>query len=231
MPAFNEEMRQRVTRVLDTFTCGVVAEVDRRIIFANEKFAKMVGVARESLWGVETHDLVPPELRDQLVEEGNLSRQGDRRTRLTALLMHDGTTQPVLVMPMARFETIDTGITVGFALIIELSSVMTAKHMLYDGREELRSSLSQIAVQLHTASLLAGNSPAADPDIQHPELAELSRREREVLARLVEGKRVPVIAQQLFISAHTVRNHLKSMFRKLGVGSQAELIEYVREIG
>jgi DNA-binding CsgD family transcriptional regulator len=34
-----------------------------------------------------------------------------------------------------------------------------------------------------------------------------------------------VIARRLGLSPHTVRNHLKAMFRKLGVSSQADLLE------
>ena len=66
--------------------------------------------------------------------------------------------------------------------------------------------------------------------IQHPDLNTLSEREREVLARLLSGERVPSIATQLHISPHTVRNHLKSIYRKLGVGNQSELIEHVRSL-
>ena len=61
-----------------------------------------------------------------------------------------------------------------------------------------------------------------------PELGRLSPRETEVLDRLLEGHRVTSIADQLEVSEHTVRNHLKSMFRKLGVHSQAELVGLVR---
>jgi DNA-binding NarL/FixJ family response regulator len=50
----------------------------------------------------------------------------------------------------------------------------------------------------------------------------------EVLSRLVSGQRVPSIAEQLHISPNTVRNHLKSMYSKLVVGTQADLIERVR---
>jgi DNA-binding CsgD family transcriptional regulator len=37
----------------------------------------------------------------------------------------------------------------------------------------------------------------------------------------VGGRRVPAIAKTLHISQHTVRNHLKSMFRQLAVGKQS----------
>lgn len=57
----------------------------------------------------------------------------------------------------------------------------------------------------------------------------LSKREQEVLARLVEGERVATVAKALFLSPHTVRNHLRSIFAKLGVHSQPELLEHVRE--
>ena len=60
--------------------------------------------------------------------------------------------------------------------------------------------------------------------------ARLSTRETEVLSLLLSGQRVPSIAGQLHISPHTVRNHLKSMFRKLEVSTQAELIERVRSL-
>ncbi len=62
-----------------------------------------------------------------------------------------------------------------------------------------------------------------------PGLERLSRREVEVVQMLLLGDRVPVIARQLFISQSTVRNHLSSVFRKLRVNSQQELIVLLRE--
>jgi DNA-binding CsgD family transcriptional regulator len=67
--------------------------------------------------------------------------------------------------------------------------------------------------------------------VDHPVLAELSNREREILEHLMSGSRVPAIAQQLFISPNTVRNHLKAIYRKVDVSSQSELIELVRGLG
>lgn len=56
----------------------------------------------------------------------------------------------------------------------------------------------------------------------------LSAREREVVDLLANGARVVTIARQMQLSPHTVRNHLKSVFRKLNVHGQHELFEYWR---
>ena len=52
----------------------------------------------------------------------------------------------------------------------------------------------------------------------------LSARERDVLALLLAGHRIGGIATRLYISPHTVRNHLKALFHKLDVHSQSQLI-------
>jgi DNA-binding NarL/FixJ family response regulator len=56
----------------------------------------------------------------------------------------------------------------------------------------------------------------------------ITTREREVLELLAGGHRVPHIAKRLSRSPHTVRGHLKALFRKLDVHSQAELIDKLR---
>ena len=61
-----------------------------------------------------------------------------------------------------------------------------------------------------------------------PELARLTRREREVLAMLLDGRRVASISRSMYLSEHTVRNHLKAIFRKLGTHSQTELLDRFR---
>jgi DNA-binding NarL/FixJ family response regulator len=53
----------------------------------------------------------------------------------------------------------------------------------------------------------------------------LSAREVEVLLLLDEHHGTDEIAQRLFISEHTVRSHVKSLLRKLGVSSRREALE------
>jgi DNA-binding NarL/FixJ family response regulator len=53
----------------------------------------------------------------------------------------------------------------------------------------------------------------------------LSAREVEVLLLLDEHLSTEEIAARLFISEHTVRSHVKSLLRKLGVSSRREALE------
>jgi DNA-binding NarL/FixJ family response regulator len=55
--------------------------------------------------------------------------------------------------------------------------------------------------------------------------AALSARELEVLLLLDDHLGTDEIAKRLFISEHTVRSHVKSLLRKLGVSSRREALE------
>jgi DNA-binding NarL/FixJ family response regulator len=54
--------------------------------------------------------------------------------------------------------------------------------------------------------------------------AALTQRETEVLTELCKGKSYKMIADVLFISEETVRRHLKSIYKKLQVGSKSEAV-------
>ena len=59
--------------------------------------------------------------------------------------------------------------------------------------------------------------------------AELSRREMEVIQHVIQGYKNRDIAQKLFISEKTVKNHLSAIFNKLGVADRLELTLYAFE--
>ena len=52
----------------------------------------------------------------------------------------------------------------------------------------------------------------------------LSVRERDVAALLIDGLGTNEIAATLFISAQTVRDHVKALFSKVGVNRRRDLI-------
>lgn len=59
----------------------------------------------------------------------------------------------------------------------------------------------------------------------------LSKRERDVLASMVEGKRSDAIAEDLRISTDTVRTHTRSILAKLQVHSRLEAVAIARDAG
>lgn len=57
----------------------------------------------------------------------------------------------------------------------------------------------------------------------------LTKREREVFELLVQDKTTKEIAELLFISEKTVRNHISNVIQKLGVGGRSQaVVELVR---
>lgn len=59
----------------------------------------------------------------------------------------------------------------------------------------------------------------------------LSRREGEIVEKVLQGKRDKVIAEELYISPRTVDTHLRNIFRKCEVSSRMELLRVVERYG
>lgn len=54
----------------------------------------------------------------------------------------------------------------------------------------------------------------------------LSTREYEILRLIAAGKSNAQVAQELGISAHTVKNHLSNIFEKLGARSRTQAVVF-----
>lgn len=93
---------------------------------------------------------------------------------------------------------------------------------------QLRTTVRLALAQSHRRRTTARLDPAAPGASVAPVASRAERalrpREREVARLLHEHHRVPAVARALGISAHTVRNHLKNIYRRLGVHSQLEMI-------
>ncbi|MGW0182432.1 LuxR C-terminal-related transcriptional regulator [Nocardia sp. NPDC003345] len=112
------------------------------------------------------------------------------------------------------------------------------------GRARLTGDNSRIRVRTGTSGWLvchasglrdvAGNpgltalviEPAKSSDVAALVVAayELTRRELEVTELIARGQSTGEIAAALFLSAHTVRDHVKAIFDKVGVTSRGELV-------
>ncbi|MEM7572897.1 MAG: response regulator transcription factor [Bacteroidota bacterium] len=60
---------------------------------------------------------------------------------------------------------------------------------------------------------------------QRLKASPLSKRETEILRLLCDGLHYRAIADQLFLSAHTVKSHIKNIYSKLHVHSRAEAVK------
>jgi DNA-binding NarL/FixJ family response regulator len=68
-------------------------------------------------------------------------------------------------------------------------------------------------------------APVAEKKLVKNTLEPLSDREKEILKCSMEGKEYSQIADQLFLSKHTVRQHMKNIYSKLHVSSKVEALQ------
>ncbi|MCC9075975.1 response regulator transcription factor [Litorilinea aerophila] len=66
----------------------------------------------------------------------------------------------------------------------------------------------------------------AEADAHSAAFRDLSERELQVLARVAEGKSNTEIAEELFLSPITVRNHVSTILQKLGLSNRIEAATY-----
>jgi DNA-binding NarL/FixJ family response regulator len=94
----------------------------------------------------------------------------------------------------------------------ELALAIRAVHK---GYTQLGPGLFEKAVAIPTATT---TQPFGSP----PELAELTPREREVLSLIAAGSSNREIAQSLYISERTVKNHVTSILSRLGLRDRTQ---------
>jgi DNA-binding CsgD family transcriptional regulator len=94
---------------------------------------------------------------------------------------------------------------------------------LSDRVVELEDHLHRILSAVQAAGITQYGRDAVSSET--PGLERLSTRELEIISHMLQGERVPTIARRLGLSAGTVRNHLSSIYQKVGIHSQAQLIE------
>ena len=107
---------------------------------------------------------------------------------------------------------------------------------------ELRDRIVDGAVRQHDAvndyaAAFPGTTTSEKPPVSKrapskptpapPASSPLSQREKQIVSALAAGKDPKTIAQSLDISVHTVRSHLKTIYRKVGVRTQLELVTRV----
>ena len=109
------------------------------------------------------------------------------------------------------------------SVLVHLFREVTSRHQLVRVVQELAALVGGL-------SLPAGDASHAmnDNDVV---AIELTRREREILGHLAAGESTEVIADRLFVTARTVRNHVTHVLTKLGVHSRLEAVAHATRNG
>src|SRR6185369_14413783 len=88
----------------------------------------------------------------------------------------------------------------------------------------------EIWLDSHTTAAVMRQFAAAEdappPPTVTRERPPLSQREREIVALVAQGFKNKEMAEKMFISEQTVKNHLHNIFDKLGVSDRLELALY-----
>ena len=79
-------------------------------------------------------------------------------------------------------------------------------------------------IQVDASREVSGAADSADANESH----RLSAREAEVMSLIAAGQTNGQIAARLFLAEKTVKNHVRRIYSKLGVGSRPAAIAYWR---
>jgi DNA-binding CsgD family transcriptional regulator len=114
--------------------------------------------------------------------------------------------------------------------IVGNESVTDAEVVVVDregGRVPVEVSSIPLVRGEHVVGVFGQISDVAEEPVPHPEL-HLTPRQAEVLALLERGLSTAQIAEELQLTRETVRNHVRHMFRAVGVHSRLEMVAAAR---
>ena len=124
----------------------------------------------------------------------------------------------------------DKAVLAGASGVVEkeasAETILTAIKKVHEGQIWLdREATGRIFVELSRD----GGIKTVDPE--KAKIASLTQRERAIVAVTAgnAGATAKIIAQTLYISEHTLRNHLTSIYNKLGVTNRLELFAYAHK--
>ncbi len=157
----------------------------------------------------------------------DLDLDGENGLDLLPTLLANPVTR-VLILTGERQQTVlDQAVQKGARGILRKDAsaehVLKAIEKVYQGEIWLdRSTLGRVFSEFMEPA--AAHTP--DPEAKVRD--SLTGRERKIIEMVVEGQGASnkVLAGKLFISEHTLRNHLTSIYNKLDVGNRLELYVY-----
>jgi DNA-binding NarL/FixJ family response regulator len=196
-----------------------------RMILETREDLEVVGEAED---GVQALELAWRQLPDVVLMDVRMPRlDGVEATRR---LVAGGSESRVLILTTFDldeyvFEALRAGAS-GFLLKdVQPAQLVDAVRVVAHGEALLAPTVTRRLLDRFARSLPGAPEPPA------PELAELTDREREVLALLAEGLSNAELAERLFLSETTVKTHVSSILRKLGLRDRVQAVVLAYQAG
>lgn len=191
-----------------------------RIDRISQDVTPLLGVRPQECSGRPVLGVIHPADAPAFLAAVEHARRGQRAVRLS-LRLSPGTQKWTVATVIIATISPDYPPPLAFALVRDEADPDLPADS--NREKQLEAHLLRIAEELRTAGLI----PRLErlPDLTAvPQLGGLTSREWAVLTRLMDGQRASAIAAGLFVSRSTVRNHLSSIYAKLGVNGQVDLI-------
>ncbi|RME44896.1 MAG: DNA-binding response regulator [Caldilineae bacterium] len=109
---------------------------------------------------------------------------------------------------------------------VPVSKLLSFLRGVSEGRAALSADMTSRILE-EFSRLATPSSSTASP----PEFRQLTAREIEILRELATGATNREIADQLIISEHTVKNHVRNILNKLNLKNRREVARFARQHG
>ncbi|MCW2816687.1 MAG: Two component response regulator containing a CheY-like receiver domain and an DNA-binding [Nocardioides sp.] len=114
---------------------------------------------------------------------------------------------------------------------VEPVALIEAVRLVHDGQALLAPQVTMRLIEAYVASTAPVAVPAAPTPPDRTRLADLTPREREILALVGRGLSNQEIAAELVLSPLTAKTHVSRLFLKLGARDRAQLVVTAYETG
>lgn len=206
--------------LLDTASCGAYAmSLDQTIVFWNRAAERILGHKRDEVIGRHCYEVVA----------------GVTRTGLTPVCLggcpsvrylQAGLVPAQTPLHMAKASGDRVWVTVTPMVIAGVLKDAPLLVHLFDDlgeAEDARPTIDSLRAALTTSGtdILSDDPAGIEPTA---ESFKLSQRELDVLKLMALGWKTSQIADQLNISQHTVRNHIRNLRQKLGASTKLDAV-------
>jgi DNA-binding NarL/FixJ family response regulator len=192
------------------------------VILATEPGIAIVGQAQD---GVEALDLVGSVDPDVMLMELNLPRLNGLGV-LRSLAMRAARVRVVLFTGSESKEEFVEAMKLGCAGILlknsQASLIAKSINKVNEGEIWLDANTTAAVIRQFAAPTDFAAPPQGNSKTPR-DRAQLSQREREIIVLIAQGYKNKEIAEKMFITEQTVKNHLHNIFDKLGVSDRLEL--------